>query len=60
MAPKVPKLSSCLEARSWFRKSTSEFFRMPGAAIDAGLVEHVLPLGQIAAALVLLAEETVA
>ena len=39
-------------------ESTSEFFGMPGAAIDAGLVEHVLPLGQIARALVLLTEET--
>jgi two-component system, chemotaxis family, protein-glutamate methylesterase/glutaminase len=39
-------------------ESTSEFFGMPGAAIDAGLIENVLPLGQIAAALVLLGEET--
>jgi two-component system chemotaxis response regulator CheB len=35
---------------------TSEFFGMPGAAIKAGLVEHVLPLAQIAGALALLAE----
>jgi two-component system chemotaxis response regulator CheB len=39
-------------------ESTSEFFGMPGAAINAGLIEHVLPLDQIAEALVLLAEET--
>jgi two-component system, chemotaxis family, protein-glutamate methylesterase/glutaminase len=39
-------------------QSTSKFFGMPGAAIDAGLVEHIVALGQIAAALVLLAEET--
>jgi two-component system, chemotaxis family, protein-glutamate methylesterase/glutaminase len=39
-------------------ESTSEFFGMPGAAINAGLIEHVLPLHQIAEALVLLAEET--
>lgn len=38
-------------------KSTSEFFGMPGAAIKAGLVEHVLPLAQIAGALALLAGE---
>ncbi len=41
-------------------ESTSEFFGMPGSAIHAGLVEHVLPLGQIAEALVLLADETAA
>jgi two-component system chemotaxis response regulator CheB len=41
-------------------ESTSEYSGRPGAAMDAGIVEHVLPLGQIAAALVLLAEETVA
>jgi len=38
-------------------QSTSEFFGMPGAAIKAGLVEHVLPLSQIAGALALLAGE---
>lgn len=41
-------------------ESTSEFFGMPGAAIKAGLVEHVLPLAQIAGPLALLAEETAA
>lgn len=41
-------------------ESTSEFFGMPGAAIKAGLVEHVLPLAQIAGALALLAGETAA
>jgi two-component system, chemotaxis family, protein-glutamate methylesterase/glutaminase len=39
-------------------ESTSEFFGMPGSAIHAGLVEHVLPLGQIAGALELLIKET--
>jgi two-component system chemotaxis response regulator CheB len=39
-------------------ESTSEFFGMPGAAIKAGLVEHVLPLAQIAGALAVLAEGT--
>jgi two-component system chemotaxis response regulator CheB len=39
-------------------QSTSEFFGMPGAAIKAGLVEHVLPLAKIAEALQLLTEET--
>jgi two-component system chemotaxis response regulator CheB len=39
-------------------QSSSEFFGMPGAAIKAGLVEHVLPLAQIAGALELLTEET--
>jgi two-component system, chemotaxis family, protein-glutamate methylesterase/glutaminase len=36
-------------------ESTSEFFGMPGSAIKDGLVEHVLPLNQIAQTLVLLA-----
>ena len=30
---------------------SSEFFGMPGAAIDTGDVDHILPLDQIAAAL---------
>jgi two-component system chemotaxis response regulator CheB len=41
-------------------QSSSEFFGMPGAAIKAGLVEHVLPLAQIAGALELLAGEAFA
>ena len=44
-------------------KTTSEFFGMPGAAIDSGSVDFVLPLSEIASALVTLvmkneAEET--
>ena len=35
-------------------KATSEFFGMPGAAIDTGSVDFVLPLGEIASALVTL------
>lgn len=35
-------------------KTTSEFFGMPGAAIETGSVDFVLPLGEIAAALVTL------
>jgi two-component system chemotaxis response regulator CheB len=38
-------------------QSSSEFFGMPGAAIKAGLVEHVLPLAQIAGALELLTDK---
>jgi two-component system, chemotaxis family, protein-glutamate methylesterase/glutaminase len=33
---------------------TSEFFGMPGAAIDSGSVDFVLPLAEIASALVTL------
>ncbi len=32
-------------------EATSQFFGMPGAAIDTGSVDHILPLGKIAAAL---------
>ena len=35
-------------------KATSEFFGMPGAAIETGSVDFVLPLGEIASALVTL------
>ena len=35
-------------------KTTSEFFGMPGAAIETGSVDFVLPLGEIASALVTL------
>ena len=35
-------------------KITSEFFGMPGAAIETGSVDFVLPLGEIASALVTL------
>ena len=35
-------------------ESTSEFFGMPGAAIQSGNVDFVLPLGEIASALVTL------
>ena len=35
-------------------KTTSEFFGMPGAAIETGRVDFVLPLGEIAPALVTL------
>ncbi len=35
-------------------KTTSEFFGMPGAAIQTGSVDFVLPLGEIASALVTL------
>ena len=35
-------------------KTTSEFFGMPGAAIETGNVDFVLPLGEIGAALVTL------
>jgi two-component system chemotaxis response regulator CheB len=35
-------------------KTTSEFFGMPGAAIETGSVDFVLPLCEIASALVTL------
>jgi two-component system, chemotaxis family, protein-glutamate methylesterase/glutaminase len=38
-------------------EETSEFFGMPGAAIEAGAVDFVLPLGQIAQALTSLVDE---
>ncbi len=39
-------------------ESTSEFFGMPKSAIDAGQVDQILPLDQIAPALVALCGET--
>jgi len=39
-------------------KSTSEFFGMPGAAIDTGIVDFVLPLSEIASALLTLVMST--
>ena len=38
-------------------ESTSEFFGMPKSAIDAGQVDQILPLDQIAPALVALCGE---
>jgi two-component system chemotaxis response regulator CheB len=38
-------------------EETSDFFGMPGAAIDAGAVDFVLPLDQIAEALISLVDE---
>jgi two-component system chemotaxis response regulator CheB len=32
-------------------EATSQFFGMPGAAIKAGLVDQILPIGDIAPAL---------
>jgi two-component system chemotaxis response regulator CheB len=38
-------------------EETSDFFGMPGAAIEAGAVDFVLPLGQISQALTSLVAE---
>jgi two-component system chemotaxis response regulator CheB len=39
-------------------RESSEFFGMPGAAIATGMVDFVLPLNEIASALVTLAQPT--
>ena len=38
-------------------EATAEFFGMPRSAIESGMVDYVLPLDQIAAALIALTEE---
>jgi two-component system chemotaxis response regulator CheB len=38
-------------------EATAQFFGMPRSAIESGMVDYVLPLDQIAAALIALTEE---
>lgn len=45
----IQKLGGTIIAQD---EATSEFFGMPGAAIDTGSVDFVLPLGEISSALV--------